>query len=313
MKRKIIAFVFIAAILAAGVSFLIPSRVKIDETVFVKAKKNTVNRAINDIHLWKKWWPGSESNTSPINALRYNNTIYEPQLPGLYAVAIGVKYGSNSYKTILSIVEYNADSVLLSWKGSISVSSNPFTRISRYMHAKRVGDDMKNILYAAQKFMSDLQNVYGIAITNQIVKDTLLLNTQAVFTHPPSTDEIYTLINKLAKAAEDEKAPVTGYPMMNITKEDGSTYLLRVALPVSQPVKEEHGIVIKRMVRGNILVSNDITGGRIAVEHACKQMMNYVHDFNKTLAAISFQSLITNRQLEKDSTKWITRIYCPVI
>ncbi len=101
--------------------------------------------------------------------------------------------------------------------------------------------------------------------------------------------------------------------MMNIAKEDSSKYLLRVALPVSKIIKEEHGIVIKRMIRGNILVSNDITGGSSAVEHASKQMMHYVQDFNKTLAALPFQSLITNRQLEQDSTKWITRIYCPVI
>ena len=308
MKRKIIAFVLIAAVLTAGVSFLLPSRVTIDDTVFVKAKKNTVNRAINDTRLWKKWWPGPESNP-----LSYNDVIYEPQLPGLYACAIGVKHGSKSYKTVFSIIEYNADSVLLSWKGSIPVSRNPFTRFTRYMYAKRIADDMKNILYAAQKFMSSPQNIYGITITNQIVKDTLLLNTQAVFTHPPSTDDIYTLINKLTKAADDEKAPVTGYPMMNIVKEDSSAYLLRVALPVSEPVKEEHGIVIKRMVRGNILVSGDITGGNSAVEQAGKQMMNYVRDFNKTIAAIPFQSLITNRQLEKDSTKWVTRIYCPVI
>jgi hypothetical protein len=313
MKKKIIALILIAAILMTGVIFLIPSQLKLDETVFVKAKKNTVNRAINNIHLWKQWWPNTASNASKGNALSYNNTVYQPHLPGLYAIAIEVNHSNKNYKTILSIAEYNADSVLLSWKGSIPVNNNPFTRISQYMHARKVNDDMKDILYAAQKFMSDPQNTYGIKITNQIVTDTLLLNTQAVFTHYPSTDEIYTLINKLTKAANDEKVPVTGYPMMNIAKEDSSKYLLRVALPVSKTIKEEHGIVIKRMIRGNILVSNDITGGSSAVEHAFKQVMNYVRDFNKTLPAIPFQSLITNRQLEKDSTKWITRIYCPVI
>ena len=292
---------------------MIPSRVEADEAVFVKAKKNTVNRAINNIHLWKQWWPDTANHTLTGNALSYHNAIYQPHLPGLYAIAVEVSQGSKTYNTVLSITSYSTDTVLLSWKGSIPVSGNPFTRISRYLHAKKMPDDMRAILYAAQKFMGDPQNIYGIKITNQIVKDTLLLNTQATFTHSPSTGDIYTLINKLTKAANKAAVPVTGYPMMNIVKEDSSTYLLRVALPVSQPVKEEHGIMIKRMVRGNILVSNDITGGSSAVEHASEQMMHYVQDHNKTMPAISFQSLITNRQLEKDSTKWITRIYCPVI
>ena len=309
MKKILIVLIFLAFSFFTWAYFFIPTQLNMDERVLVKANKNTVNRGLNNMALWKQWWPDTTNN-----GLSYNNINYRPQLPGLYAFAINVTDDNiTDHKTILSIVESSRDSVLLSWKGTFTMSSNLFTRIIRYNKMKKQRGDMRDILYAAQKFLSEPQNIYGIKITNEIVKDTLLLNTHAAFTHTPSTHETYTLINKLVKAANDAGAPITGHPMLNLMKKDSAGYLLRVALPVSKPVKEGNGIVVKRMISGNILVSNNITGGTGTVENAFKQMMNYVRDFNKTLPAIPFQSLITNRQIEKDSTKWITRIYCPVI
>ena len=36
-------------------------------------------------------------------------------------------------------------------------------------------------------------------------------------------------------------------------------------------------------------------------------------DYHLTSPAISFQSLVTDRQVEKDSLKWITKIYYPIM
>ena len=307
MRKILIILIFLSLSFFIWVYFFVPAQLNIDESVLVKSNKNTVNRGLNDMALWKQWWPDTMNNR-----LSYDGIIYQPQLPGLYAFAVKVTDITTGYKTILSIVESNRDSVLLTWKGAFSTGSNPFTRISRYRQIKKLAGDMKDILKKKKKFMSNPRNVYGIIATNEIVKDTLLLNTHAIFSHIPSTDKTYALINKLIRAAHDAGATVTGYPMINITQGDSSGYLLRVALPVNKPVQEENGIVIKRMIPGNILVSNNIAGGTGTVEHAFKQMMNYARDLNKTSPAIPFQSLITNRQIEKDSTKWITRIYCPV-
>ena len=307
MRKILIVLIFLALSFLAWSYFFIPAQININESALIKTNKNTVNRGLNDANVWKQLLPDSAKKFS------YNNITFQPQLPGLYAFAVNINDNVSNYKTVLSIIESGSDSVILNWKGSFSTGKNPFTRIIRYSKMKKLANDMKYILHGIQKFMSDTRNIYGIKITSETVKDTLLLNTQAQLAHTPSTDDIYALINKLTEAANTATAPVTGYPMMNITKTDSTGFLLRVALPVGKPAKEENGIVIKRMIPGNILVSNNITGGNNAVEHAFKQMINYAQDHNKTLPAIPFQSLITNRQTEKDSTKWITRIYCPVI
>jgi hypothetical protein len=42
-------------------------------------------------------------------------------------------------------------------------------------------------------------------------------------------------------------------------------------------------------------------------------MNNYISDYGRTIVAIPFASLITDRRLEPDSAKWVTRIYWPLI
>lgn len=308
MRKILLLLLFLTTTFLIWVFFFIPNQLKIEENVLIRSNKNTINRGLNDLVLWKKWWPEDGGNI-----LSYHDAAFHPHLPGLFAYPIDVAYNGTDIKTLLSIVEKSNDSAIISWRSNIRLSNNPFTRIIQYRLVKTLSNDMKSILGTLQNFMSDPQNVYGIKVTNETVKDTLLVNTQAMFDILPTTDNVYALINKLATATQSAGASITGYPMMNIEKRKDSKYLLRVALPVSKLVKEGKGVVIKRMFPGNILVSNDIIGGDAAVENAFKQMMYYVQDYDKTMPAIPFQSLITNRQLEKDSSKWVTRIYCPVI
>lgn len=286
----------------------IPDKLTINEHIVLNAHQNTVNRALNSKALWKQWWPVTADS-----GLLFNQFTFEPRLPGMYVFNIKATDETEIYSTQLSVVESSAQSVVLFWKAALSAGNNPVTRISRYSRFKKLERSIQSLLQAANRFLSAPKNIYGIKITNQQVKDTLLLNTQTILAQRPTTPEVYALISKLENAAKNGGAAVTGYPMLNISNNNQSGYLVRVALPVSKPVRENNGIVVKRMIPGNILVSDDITGGPGTTMDAFRQMMNYAQDIGKTMPAIPYQSLITNRMQERDSTKWITRIYCPVI
>jgi hypothetical protein len=66
------------------------------------------------------------------------------------------------------------------------------------------------------------------------------------------------------------------------------------------------------MKGGNIL-TGEVTGGQKQIEEADRQMQLYIMDYQRSIIAIPFQMLITDRTKEPDSTKWITRIYYPVV
>ena len=63
---------------------------------------------------------------------------------------------------------------------------------------------------------------------------------------------------------------------------------------------------------GNILVV-EVRGDQQTINEAIKQIEKYITDYQRSIIAIPFQSLITDRSKESDSTKWITKIYYPVV
>jgi hypothetical protein len=65
------------------------------------------------------------------------------------------------------------------------------------------------------------------------------------------------------------------------------------------------------MIAGNILVA-EVKGGPYTVTNAFNSLHDYVTDHDLQSPAIPFQSLITNRLQQPDSTKWITKIYYPI-
>ena len=101
--------------------------------------------------------------------------------------------------------------------------------------------------------------------------------------------------------------------MLNINSTDSSHYLVRVAIPVNKKLAGLGNISYKSMLgRGNILVT-EVRGGNDEIVKAYKQIQNYIADHGRTPPAIPFESLVTDRREEQDSSKWITRIYYPVM
>jgi hypothetical protein len=98
--------------------------------------------------------------------------------------------------------------------------------------------------------------------------------------------------------------------MVNITPYD-SNYELMVALPTNLKINNKDDIFFKRMIPGNFLVT-EVKGGDYKINQARNALKIYLDDYKKMAMAIPFQSLISDRRREPDSTNWITKVYYPV-
>jgi hypothetical protein len=66
------------------------------------------------------------------------------------------------------------------------------------------------------------------------------------------------------------------------------------------------------MVLGNILVA-EVKGGVYTAEKAIEVLSVYANDKKRISPAIPYQSLVTDRMQVSDTSKWITRLFYPVI
>ncbi|MDB4999000.1 MAG: hypothetical protein JWR76_77, partial [Mucilaginibacter sp.] len=56
----------------------------------------------------------------------------------------------------------------------------------------------------------------------------------------------------------------------------------------------------------------DVKGGKQTVANAFVQLKNYQKDHGLISPAMPFEILITNRLTEKDTAKWVTKLYWPI-
>jgi len=310
MKRWLIALALITVLLIAAIYLLIPGTIHIEERMVIRSSTNTLKRILfRPGANWNRWWPGDTSG----HIYQYNNSSFTVSDITFNSIIIATGKKGVFTTTSLNLVPGTMDSTELVWEATIPVSANPFKRLQDYKQAQHFGDDLHTILAAINIYFSNPELVYGFNISRSSIKDSVLVSTFANTKNYPSTDFIYHLIDELREYIALHSGKETGIPMLNINAADSQTYLVRVAIPVNKQLQSSGKISYKLMPAGTPALIIDVKGGPILVEKAFHELENYINDHKRVAPAIPFLSLITDRSKETDTSKWVTRIYYPVM
>jgi hypothetical protein len=304
-----IIFLTVTILLVISVYIFIPNIVKLRANTAVKVTGSGINRMLSDKSNVAKWWPGKIVN----DGFYFNDFMYKINNGNITVVPISINQKNKNISTSLFFVAITIDSTQLEWVGATVTSYNPVKRFFAYLKAKKINGDMDVVLQKMKGFYSIPENIYGCDIKKELVADSILVQTSGSCKGYPDNRFIYSLIDKLQKYTVLHAAKATGYPMLNIKVLDSINFEVKVALPVNKALPNSGDILQKRMLgRGNILVT-EVKGGNIIANKAFIQIQKYAEDYQRTAPAIPFYSLITDRLKEPDTTKWITKIYCPVM
>lgn len=313
MKKLLLVLVSICIIFLACVYIFLPSKITFSEVYILNTKVSIANRLLLNENYWHKWWPPAttdKKNVQDKNAFVYKNYDYSLDKKMMNAGEVSISGEHISLKSLLNIISVNSDSVVINWKSEMPATSNPLGRIKNYFHARHIKTSMTEILETFQAFLKKTENVYGLSIGQIQVKDTLLISAKFSTQQYPSTNDIYAEINSLKKYIAAEGAGETNSPMLNIIH-DSTNYRTMIAIPISKVIPTKDDYEIKRMVPGKILVT-EVKGGQSRAKEAMRQLTFFLSDNNISSPAMPFESLVTNRSLEPDTSKWVTKIYYPI-
>jgi hypothetical protein len=302
MKKWIIAAGGILILLVAGFVYLwIPSNVRYSYHVKMTCNARGALRVVADSSRWVNWAPEEGRNIS-----------YHLQGQNNYVLNVRIQGRRDSLLSRLLLVPTaSPDSTDCYWQFDMPTGRMPVGRIRRYLFARDVVGDMGTVLGFMRAFLAKKENVYGLNIQPAATKDSFLIAVRGIFPGGPTLGDIYGLIGGLRGYMGREGAHETGYPMLNITKLADGRRQMEIAIPVDRQLKEGSVFYSRKLVPGHYLMA-EVKGGEHAIDRAMTQMQNYVNDYQKTVMAIPFQSLVTDRMKEPDENKWITRIYYPV-
>ncbi len=308
-KLLLWGFIFVAAI-SAGIYFLFPAKVHFRKTMYVEAAPNSAARFVLDQKAWNQWWPASTINKND-SIFPYKNFEYAVNWKMISGDSVLIKSKDGYVRSLINLLPINKDSVGIQWEGESQAETNFLKRIQNYFTQKELQNNSAEVFTALKNFLEKDDKVYGIKIEHKMVVDTLLLSTKKIFKTYPSTEQVYEMVNDLKKYMSSNAVLPTNPPMLHVVQ-DSSVFKTMVAIPINKEIKNTDRFVIKKMVAGKILISQ-IDGGSASAEAAIKKIELYMDDYHLLSPAISYQSLITDRTQEKDSSKWVTKVYYPIM
>lgn len=305
--------ILISVLVVVLLILFLPRSQKIEVSNSFNVNSNAFARCFSEERSWKHWWPGPVGyNAKGLPVFSYNGASYTVNDKSTNSFFITVSRKGKDVETILNYAATSTDSILLYWVGKQSRSSNLEAWTSP-LKPGNIEKDMNYLLGRIAAFYSIERNIYGIDIRKEKVMDSLLISSQQLFNYPPSPADYYKMIDGLKAYAQKEKARETNYPMLNIFTRDSVQFLTKVALPVNRKLPGNKMISYKWMLGGGNILVTEIKGGPVTVRAALKELENYVNDYHRISPAIPYESLVTDRSMEKDTAKWITKLYYPVM
>jgi hypothetical protein len=314
MKKYILGGLVTLLLFVISSYLFVPNIISISNKLSVHTNAKSFYRGLFDKNKWPAWWPGEHTSTNKETVFSYKGTRYRFNDIKFSSLIILADNNMLEGNTSLNYISANPDSVDIVWEAKIPTSYNPLKRWQVYFNSKKLASQMNKIMGKASLFYTDPKNIYGIDIKKERVVDSLLMSTFSISKGSyPGVNEIYSLVDELKKYIASNGAKETGIPMLNISTADSISYTTRVAIPVDKKLPSSGNISFKWMLGGGNILTADVKGGNEKINRALYQIDLYIEDYNRKPPAISFLSLITDRRKEPDSSKWITRIYYPVM
>jgi len=317
MKKIFLFLGLLLLVFVAGIYIFIPSTINITSAAVVQTTDDGAERFIMDETKWPLWWnyndPNNAADTKQLAVVfSAGHDVYKMTDKFYKSVAIHIKHNNLvQLESKMSLIPMALDSTGIEWKCSIETGSSLYKKIDGYFNARRIKENMDTVLANLKSFLSKNENVYGIPIEKNHLKDTLYVTAKTIVPSYPSTIVIYELIKKIQAYASQNGTNQTGNPIFNVTDMGNNHLQLMAGVPVDKNIVEKNGFSLKHMVRGNFMIT-EVVGGNNAVNKASENLHQYFSDYHKTSMAMSFTMLVTDRMYQPDSSKWITKIYLPV-
>ena len=311
MKKWIIGFLVIACLAAGSIYIFIPSTIVVSEVRKIKTFRAAVAKLLTSKEKISLCF--EKVATKKDSVFSYKGFDFTVSKIIFNGTLINISSADLNVSSNLIPLELSRDSSSLYWVATFKTGANPFTRLKEYYTAKKLKAGMSGLLDGMQTYLEHPMNTYGIEVKEIQLTDSLLISTRTTSNGEPGVAAIYSQIKKLEDYARSQNAAATNSPMLNIQKIDAMHFEFMVGLPINKAIAETGDILIKKMpYKGNMLIT-EIKGGPGAIKNGLTQMDSYRTDSKRTSPAIPFELLITNRVTEPDTSKWVTRLYYPVM
>ena len=308
--KKIFFIILTIIVIIAAAYILLPEKPVIAQDLSIDTSDVIAEKFLTTESGWDKWWPGTKTGDKQYNFKGAKISIDKMTNSSTY---LKLKKDNLTFNGVISCFADAEGSAKFKWDAVDENSTQFLSRITNYFKTQDAEKLVGEILLTLKHFLEDERNAYGYRIYLNHAKDTVLLVSANTYPIYPSLQAIYNTVKALQQQAGSQGAKQTNFPMLNVTQTDEHEYQVNVALPINKRIIPFQKTSLNNIPKGGNLLVADVRGGQNTVNNALVQMKIYMTDHRLVSPAMPFQSLVTDRLAQKDTSKWITKIYYPIL
>jgi len=314
MKKRWVLLIILPVIILSLPYLLVPGSITVTVSGTANANMEGTFRTIVQDTAIRKWWPaGPENKETEGQVLAFRQLHFQQTSLFYQSLEFNTWEKKDTVQSNLYFIPLNSDSIRLEWRAGFTTGNNPLSRLRSFLFARKLSSVFKVVTDTLIKYINQPSSIYGIGIKKERVPFQHFISLKQQLDHYPTTEEIYRLITELRSYASGKTDYLRYAPILHVDTKDSITYQLQLALATDSLLPGNGRIDYKWMMKdGNILVA-DVTGGPGVINEGFQKMRMYISDYRLNIIALPFQMMITDRLKEPDSTKWITRLYYPVM
>ncbi|MCO5934356.1 hypothetical protein NAF17_02290 [Mucilaginibacter sp. RB4R14] len=311
MKKPVLILFGLLLLAIISIYFVIPQKIKTTNVIDIDATDINVSKFLVNKKAWVKWWPGQHN---AIDSSNYNlkGVIYILKESTNSEMKAIIKFDDIKLNTQLIYATTGEDICEVTWFTEMQSSLNPYTRVADFIKIKRITKDIDGILKSFKKFMQTDVNVYGMPIKISQIKNPIVLALTTNTPNYPTPEVIYNLVGELKKQINEQNARGLDSPMLNIHVNETKGYQIMIAIPINKVIMPGKNMAINNLVKNGNQLETNVKGGKNVILNAYAQLKNYQTAHRLISPAMPYESLITNRFTEKDTAKWVTKIFWPI-
>jgi hypothetical protein len=297
MNRKLtLALVILIVFCVAAIYIAIPRTMVISTIEPVRCNSSGAARVLSREDLWTKILGREDVGGYTIGV----------RGKGFHEVGLGLFAGEDSATGKMGLLSLgNFDSVALRWDCDYETGVWPVARVRGYFRAKRLLKAMDSVTLRLKDWLEHTENIYGIKMVDSMSGISNLVLIRKWTPAYPSVEDVYERVHALRNYVVSQGAKETDYPMFHVSEKTDKGYESMVGIPVDTILKATAQIEPKRYVPWKVMTGK-VVGGPQQAERGMLLLQQYVTDHQKPAMGLPFQSLVTERDKEADTTKWVT-------
>jgi effector-binding domain-containing protein len=328
---KILGISILLLILVMGIiSFFMPSKIEIEKSIVIKAMPEVVFEQVNDLHNWEKWSPWIEADTT-MDIKYFGNEKGEGA--GFEWKSENPRIGNGIITVLSSVLN---DSILceieflkkdkatatfyfnkveagtrVNWSIKMNIGVNPLKRLMRALIIKRISND-------SEKGLRNLKrNIESTRIIDQALVETTQFpgfrfeGIRATAKPQEIRQKMSFFLSELREYIKTNNLKVIGSPFSIFFSFTVDKIDFLTGIPTEDTGKDSKTIISGKIDSCKV-ATLDYYGPYSGIEKGYSVINKWIDDNKKKGSGEPFEIYITNRENEKDSTKWLTRIFFPI-